>query len=74
MRITLDDSLSYQLGQMGQPVELFNAAGLSLGHFVPGFKPRPEDNCPYAAEELAAMRLEKGEHTLDEIWRSLGVR
>ncbi len=73
-RITVDDSLSLQLGQVGQTVEIFNTAGLYLGHFVPSFKPHSEDNCPYSSEELAEMRLQKGEHTLEEIWRSLGVR
>jgi hypothetical protein len=73
-RITVDDSLSKQLGQIGHTVEICNSAGLSLGHFVPAFKPRPEDNCPYSAEELAKMRLEKGGVTLEEIWRSLGVK
>jgi hypothetical protein len=73
-RITIDDSLSKQLGQIGQTVEVYNSAGLSLGHFVPAFQPHPEDNCPYSAEELAEMRVEKGEFRLDEIWRSLGAK
>ncbi|HEX6962667.1 MAG TPA: hypothetical protein VF175_12420 [Lacipirellula sp.] len=73
-QITIDDSLSKQLGQIAHTVEILNSAGLSLGHFVPAFKPHPEDNCPYSLEELARMRSGKGGRTLSEIWKSLGVK
>ena len=73
-RITVDDSLSRQLGLVGQTVELCNSAGLSLGHFVPAFTPHPEDNCPYSVEELAKMRAEEGGRPLAEIWKDLGVK
>lgn len=72
-RVTIDDSLSIQLGNIGQPVELYNSAGTALGLFVPMFRPDPNDHCPYSVEELAEMRREEGGRTLSEIWASLGV-
>ena len=73
-RITIDDSLSIQLGNIAQPVELYNSAGLALGLFVPMFRPDPNDKCPYSLEELAEMRSQEGGRTLSEIWESLGVQ
>jgi hypothetical protein len=72
-RITIDNSLSMKLGAIAETVELCNAAGTPLGHFVPMFRPDPRDHCPYSPEELAAMRSQKGGRTLPEIWKSLGA-
>ena len=33
---------------------------------------RPEDGCPYSADELARMRRQADGRPLAEIWRSLG--
>jgi hypothetical protein len=73
-RITVDDSLSKQLGQIGHTVEICNPAGLSLGHFVPTLKPHSDDGCPYSEQELAEMRAQQGGRTLSEIWKELGVK
>ena len=73
-RITVDDLLSKQLGQVGHTIEICNSAGLSLGHFVPIFRPRPEDNCPYSAEELAEMRADTEEMSLADFWKEIGAK
>ena len=73
-RITVDDTLSLQLGQVGQTVEICNSAGLPLGHFVPTFRPRPEDNCPYSDEELAEMRANTEEKSLADFWKEIGAK
>jgi hypothetical protein len=73
-RITVDDTLSLQLGQVGQTVEICNSAGLPLGHFVPRIRPRPEDNCPYSDEELAEMFAETEGRPLAEFWKEIGAK
>ncbi len=73
-RITVDDLLSVQLGQVGQTVEICNTAGLAIGHFVPITPQSVHDGCPYSQEELAEMFAEEGGRPLAEIWKELGVK
>jgi hypothetical protein len=35
---------------------------------------KPEDQCPYTADELKRMRQEEGGRPLPEIWRSLDCK
>jgi hypothetical protein len=72
--ITLNEPLSTQLGGVTEPVQILNSQGSPIGHFVPIFKLRPEDNCPYSAEELAEMRADPGGMTLEEFWTSIGAK
>jgi hypothetical protein len=71
-RITIDQSLKTQLQGLAGPVELLDESGRMLGHFVPRMA-GSDDECPYSAEELEAMRAESGGRPLPEIWRTLGA-
>jgi hypothetical protein len=74
VRITADKDLRDRLGGLEEAAELFDESGRSLGFVVPARSipvVRPEDRCPYSAEELAAMRAEAGGQSLVEIWREL---
>jgi hypothetical protein len=73
-RITVDDSLSTQLGQVGQTVQLCNLSGVPLGHFFPLFRPRLEDNCPYSPEQLAEMWSDLQEQPLVDFWKEIGAK
>ena len=75
-RMTIDEPLSTELGGLTTPVELYDASGRMIGHFVPAVSaqvvPHPSDECPYSIEELARMQQETGGRSLAEIWKSLG--
>ena len=73
-RIIVASPLKAQLIGLGQPVEVVDETGVSLGHFVPAKATIVSDNCPYSAEELARMRSEEGGRPLAEIWTSLGAK
>jgi len=76
-RITVSEGLITQLGGFTQPVELCDAEGHMVGHFVPAEEGTSEsgvaEDCPYSAEELDRMRGEEGGRGLSEIWDSLGA-
>lgn len=73
-RITVDDSLSFQLGQIGKTVEICNPAGSPIGHFVPIMPQSVLDGCPYSQEELAEMFAETGGRPLAEFWKEIGAK
>ncbi len=72
-RITVDDALKSRLDGVVEPVEVCDAQGRMLGHFVPIAALVGPDACPYSADELTRMRGEDGGRTLTEIWKSLGA-
>jgi hypothetical protein len=41
-RLVLDSSIGFQLAQASDRVELCDAAGHTIGYFLPAFKPTPE--------------------------------
>jgi hypothetical protein len=73
-QIVVDSALNAQFAALAQPVEVVDENGRSLGRFVPTQAMLVSDDCPYSAEELAAMRSEDGGCSLTEIWKSLGAR
>jgi len=72
-RIIVDSTVKAQLVGFGEPIEVVDETGHSLGHFVPSMTARASDECPYSAEDLARMRSQQGGRPLPEIWRSLGA-
>jgi hypothetical protein len=72
-RITISDALKSQFDGIDVPVEVVDAAGHRLGHFVPATV-LPRDECPYSAEELDRMQHEPGGRSLTEIWKALGAK
>ena len=77
VRIMTDPSLRERLGGLQEPAELFDEDGRTLGRFVPAHQlpqPLPDDQCPFSAEELAAMRAEGGGRPFAEVWQALGQR
>jgi len=77
-RITVSEGLITQLGGFTQPVELCDAEGHAIGHFVPATasstsESGESEDCPYSADELSRMRSEEGGRGLSEIWDSLGA-
>ncbi len=68
-RLIMPESVIAQLRAVAGPVKIVDAAGKVIGEFSP-----PVDNCPFTDQELAAMRVESGEKSLDEIWKSLGAK
>jgi hypothetical protein len=72
-QITIDDPLTIRLHGLIEPVELVDSNGRCVGHFVPAGLVN-DDECPYSAEELEAMRSEQGGRPLTEIWKSLGAK
>ncbi len=74
IRITVDDAFLNQLGGAMQPVELCNAAGSAIGHFVPIVPQSVLDGCPYSQQELAEMLAETGGRPLAEFWTEIGAK
>ena len=73
-RITVGQTLTTQLEDLAVPVEVVDETGRRLGHFVPRMATNSSDDCPYAPDELDAMRAGQGGRPLPEIWRSLGAK
>jgi len=73
-RITVSDTFITQVGGVAQPVELCDAEGHTLGHFVPTSALGKSDDCPYSVDELNRMRSEEGGRGLSEIWDSLEAK
>jgi hypothetical protein len=75
-RIILDPQLRSQLGDPTEHVELCDASGNTIGHFVPESIYREMllawSKVHLSNEELAQRRLEPRGRTLAEIWKSLG--
>ncbi|MFV2067939.1 MAG: hypothetical protein ACC645_13280 [Pirellulales bacterium] len=73
-RITVNDALRSQLDGIDQPVEVCDAAGQTLGHFVPTAAYDAFDGCPYSTDQLDRMRGEESGRPLAEIWKSLRAK
>jgi len=73
-RITVNDAFITQLGGIAQPVEVCDAEGHTLGHFVPIVALSTSEDSPYSADELSRMHGEEGGRLLSEIWKSLGAK
>jgi len=73
-RIVVDSAVKAQLVGFGEPIEVVDETGQSLGHFVPKMTSPASDDCPYSTEDLARMRGQEGGRPLAEIWKSLGAK
>ena len=73
-RITVDNALKSRLDGVAEPVEVCDAQGRMLGHFIPVAALVKPDGCPYSTDELNRMRGEDGGRSLAEIWESLGAK
>jgi hypothetical protein len=74
-KVVLDPTFAGQLAGFTAPVELCDPDGRLLGQFVPTvaqpFVLRPEDNCPYSAEELKQLLANGETMTLQDFWKTL---
>ena len=73
-RIAVDSVAASQLQGLILPVEIVDETGKTLGRFIPSREVLERDQCPYTPEELEEMRNEPGGCTLEELWKSLGVK
>ena len=71
-RITVNESLRAELDAVGEPVEIVDASGRTVGHFLPTLPVGAADHCPYSVADLDRMRHEEGGRPLADIWKSLG--
>ena len=72
-QIMIDNPLTRRLHGLAEPVELIDESGRRVGHSVPTVLV-DSDECPYALDELEALRGAAGGRPLAEIWNSLGAR
>jgi hypothetical protein len=76
-KLTLYNDLTKRLNGLTQPVEVCDADGTTLGHFLPGDLFRKlmyaaaEAACPYSPEQLEQFENEAGGGTLAEFWHEL---
>jgi hypothetical protein len=77
-QITVDPSIQQMLGGMSTHLELRDANGQILGHFLPKDEYikmlYASYNCDISDEELARREAESGSFTLEEIWKELGAK
>lgn len=75
IRIAVDTPLGDKLRVAAEQVELCDANGQTLGLFLPlpayADLVRPEDNCPYSAEELSRLHQQTGGRPLADILKDL---
>jgi hypothetical protein len=76
-QITVDANLKGQLNGLNQLVEIRDADGTILGHFLPAdlyqklLHAAAETACPYSREQLEGFEKETGGKTLAEFWPEL---
>ena len=75
-KVTVDESLRSKLNTFTEHVELCDASGRTIGHFLPEEVYRKllysSVEIPLSEEEMERRRREKGGRSLAEIWKSLG--
>ena len=75
-QIQVDQVLLQKLGGLASPVELCDADGKVLGHYLPEAEYQKmlygSFQVPVDEEEIARRRAEEGGSTLQEIWQKLG--
>ena len=78
-KITLDAELRAKLNGLDQPLELCDADGQTLGHFLPAAEYRKliyaavNASCRLSEEEMDRRRNEGGGLSLSEFWKRMGV-
>lgn len=75
-RVEVDQLLSQKLFGMDEPIEIYDANGSVVGHYLPeaSYKKMIYGSLkiPLSDEEIERRRNETGGRTLPEIWNRLG--
>ena len=78
-KVVLNETLRSALNGLNQEVEVCDADGATVGHFVPEetyqrfLTAWVESRCPYSEEKLRRFEAEPGGSSLEEVWKELGV-
>jgi len=77
-QITVDQALQKRLGGLTEPLELRDANGQILGHFLPEADYKKivygSLEIPFSDEEIARRRAQTGGCSLSEIWDRVGQK
>jgi hypothetical protein len=77
-QIQVDQALRQKLGGMNEPVELCDANGDVVGHYLPAAEYKKilygSVHIPFSDEEIARRRAQRGGCTLREIWDRVGQK
>ncbi len=77
-QVKVDQALRQKLGGMHEPVELCDAEGKVLGHYLPESEYKKilyaSVEIPFSDEEIARRRAQTGGCSLREIWDRLGQK
>jgi hypothetical protein len=75
-QVQVDQSLKEKLGGMNEPLELCDANGQILGHYLSEAEYKKilygSFQIPFSDEEIARRRAETGGCSLEEIWKRVG--
>jgi len=75
-KVQVDQALRQKLGGMAEPVELRDANGQVVGHYLPEAEYKKllyaSVQVPLSEEEIARRRAETGGCSLQEIWDRVG--
>jgi hypothetical protein len=75
IQIAVNDDLGAKLRETGERAELCDPTGKILGLFLPlqvyDNLVRPEDNCPFAPDELAQLHQQTEGRSLSDILKDL---
>jgi hypothetical protein len=75
-QITVDQALQQRLGGLAEPLELRDANGQILGHYLPEAEYKKivygSLEIPFSDEEVARRRAQTGGCSLREIWDRVG--
>jgi hypothetical protein len=77
-RIEVDQTLRQKLGGLDEALELCDATGKVLGHYLPEAEYRKilygSVQIPFSEEEIARRRAQTGGCSLREIWDRVGQK
>ena len=77
-QVQVDQALRQKLGGMAEPVELCDANGAILGHYLPEAEYKKmrygSIQIPYSDEEIARRRAQTGGCSLRDIWDRVGQK
>ncbi len=77
-QVQIDPTLRQKLGGMAEPLELCDANGQVVGHYLPEAEYKKllyaSVQIPYSEEEIARRRAQTGGCSLQEIWDRVGQK
>lgn len=77
-QVQVDQSLKEKLGGMNVPVELCDADGQVVGHYLPAAEYKKilygSVQIPFSDEEIARRRAQTGGCSLRDIWDRVGQK